>query len=191
MRVRFLSTFACTALLAVVAAAPAARAQMGDTQTGAPESSKPLPSPPAVATATIDGKSLSVKYNAPSMRGRTIMGELVPYNKVWRTGANAATTFVTPVALKIGSLKVPAGTYTMYTLPSSGTWTLIINKQNGQWGTEYSEAMDLGRTEMRMKPMTGTQEVMSLSFENTHGDSTELHVRWEKTDEYVKITRQD
>lgn len=190
MLIRSITTLACTAVLALATASPAI-AQSGTMAMGPADSTKPLASPPAVATTTIDGKTLSIKYNSPSMRGRTIMGELVPYNKVWRTGANAATTFVTPVALKIGSLKVPAGTYTLYTLPSSGTWTLILNRQNGQWGTEYNEAQDLGRTEMRMKPMSSPQELMSISFENTHGDSTELHVRWEKNDEYVKVNRQD
>ena len=79
---------------------------------------KPLASPAAVANASLGGKSLSVHYNAPSMRGRTIMGELVPYGKVWRTGANPATSFTTDADLMIGTLRVPAGRYTLYTLPA-------------------------------------------------------------------------
>ena len=80
------------------------------------------------------------------MRGRKIMGGLVPYGKVWRTGANPATTLITKANLKIGTLDVPAGTYTIYTLPNEDQWLLIVNKQTGQWGTVYHEDQDLGRT---------------------------------------------
>ena len=87
-----------------------------------------------------------------------------------------------------GYINVPAGTYTIYTVPGATQWQLIINKQNGQWGTEYHQDQDLGRTPMMSKPMSSPQEVMSISFENTHGKSTELHIRWEKSDEYVPVT---
>ena len=107
------------------------------------------PAPPAQASVTLDGKSVTIDYNAPSMRGRKIMGGLVPYGKVWRTGANPATTLKTAVNLKIGDLTVPAGTYTIYSLPSETTWKLIVNKQTGQWGTVYNQDQDLGRTDMR------------------------------------------
>lgn len=146
-------------------------------------------SPPADAHATLDGKSLTLKYSAPSMRGRVIMGGLVPYGEVWRTGANAATTFVTETALKIGDLDVPAGTYTIYTMPAAPgkPWQLIVNKQNGQWGTVYKPEMDLGRTALKHDDLPTPQEVMTLSFEKTGKRSTELHIKWEKTDEWVKI----
>ena len=150
---------------------------------------KPLPSPAAMASTTLDGKSIVIRYNAPSMRGRKIMGGLVPYGKVWRTGANPATTLVTAAHLKIGTLDVPAGTYTLYTLPGD-TWMLIVNKQTGQWGTVYNQDQDLGRTAMTGNPLAMPQEVMSLSFEHTHGHTTELHMKWEKTDEYVTVTAQ-
>jgi hypothetical protein len=122
------------------------------------------------------------------MRGRKIMGGLVPYGTVWRTGANPATTLITSVPLKFGTLLVPAGTHTLYTLPSEGTWLLIINNETGQWGLEYKPEMDLGRVPMQAKPVAAAQEVMSLSFEKTSANSTELHVRWETTDRYVTLT---
>jgi hypothetical protein len=122
------------------------------------------------------------------MRGRKIMGGLVPYGKVWRTGANPATTLITSVPLKFGSLLVPAGTHTLYSLPSADTWQLILNNQTGQWGLTYNQGMDLGRIPMQSKPMAAPQEGMSLSFENTTPTSTELHIRWETTDRYVVIT---
>ena len=77
------------------------------------------------------------------------MGGLVPYGQVWRTGANAATTLVTPRDLRIGDTPVPAGTYTLYTLPGESEWQLIINRQTGQWGTEYDQAQDLARIPMQ------------------------------------------
>jgi hypothetical protein len=150
---------------------------------------KPLASPAASASATIGGKSIMIQYNTPSMRGRKIMGDLVPYGQVWRTGANPATSFVTAGNLMIGSLMVPAGSYTLYTLPAApGTpWKLILNKQTGQWGTVYKQDMDLGRTPMRHGTMPAPQEMMSISFEHTTANSTELHIKWETTDEWVKI----
>ena len=146
-----------------------------------------MPSPPATAKVMLGGKELLVKYNKPSMRGRTIMGGLVPYGEVWRTGANPATTFITPVDLTIGTLKVPAGTYTLYSLPSATDWQLIVNKQTGQWGTEYSQDKDLGRVPMMKKKLGTPQEVMSISFENTSGSKTEMHVKWEMTDVFVPV----
>ena len=159
-------------------------------QTSADNAGKPLPSPPAKAEVQLDGKDISISYNAPSMRGRKIMGALVPYGKVWRTGANPATTLQTAVNLKIGTAEVPAGTYTLYTLPSPNTWKLIINKQTGQWGTQYDQSRDLARVDMRTNPLYPAQDKMSISFEHTHGNSTELHVRWETTDVWVPVVAQ-
>src|SRR6185369_4058509 len=100
------------------------------------KSKQPPLSPPAHTETTINGKKVSIDYSAPSMRGRKIMGELVPFGQVWRTGANSATTLKTETDLLIGGQKVPAGTYTIYSLPGENDWQLIINKQTSQWGTE-------------------------------------------------------
>jgi hypothetical protein len=124
------------------------------------------------------------------MRGRKVVGELVPYDKVWRTGANDATSFVTETNLTIGGKAVPAGSYTLYTLPGASQWLLIVNKQTGQWGTKYDESQDLARIPMKSGKLASPQERMSISFENTSGSSTELHVKWENTDESVTITAQ-
>jgi hypothetical protein len=148
----------------------------------------PLPSPPATASVTLGSGTIDIRYNTPHMRGRKIMGGIVPYGQVWRTGANPATTLITSVPYKFGNLLVPAGTHTIFSLPSAQSWLLIINNQTGQWGLTYTPSMDLGRTPMQAKPMTTPQEVMSLSFEHTTPTSTELHMRWETTDRYIKIT---
>ncbi len=149
-----------------------------------------LPSPPAVASVTLNGKAVTIHYNTPLMRGRKIMGGLVPYGKVWRTGANPATSLKTEVDLKVGGASVPAGSYTLYTLPSESTWMLIVNKQTGQWGTIYKQSEDLVRVEMQKKTLPQPQEKMSISFEKTHTGSTELHVRWETTDVSVPVMAQ-
>jgi len=156
----------------------------------APTAGAPLPSPAATASVTVAGGTIDIHYNTPHLRGRHLGGpEIVPYGKVWRTGANPATTIITSVPLKFGNLLVPAGTHTIYSLPTAGVWQLIVNNETGQWGTEYKPEMDLGRIPMKSKPMTAPQEVMSLSFESTTTNSTELHIRWETTDRYVTISK--
>lgn len=178
MLLRSLVLKTCTLVLAASSLAAVAQ-----------DAPKKLPSPPATASADLGSAAITITYNSPSIRGRKIMGGLVPYGQVWRTGANPATTIVTTADLKIGTLSVPAGTHTIYTLPGESQWLLIINNQTGQWGTEYTEAKDLGRTPLTSKPLSSPQEAMSISFEHTTPTSTELHVRWETTDEYVTITK--
>ncbi len=170
------------ALAAVIATIPTLSAQM--------QPDKPLPSPPAQAAVALADSHVSIDYSAPSMRNREIFGGLVPDGKVWRTGANAATTLKTDATLQIGSATVPAGTYTLYTLPSQDAWKLIINKQTGQWGTEYDEAKDLARVDMQKSPSVSSQEKMSISFENTAGKKTQLHIRWVNTDVWVPVVAQ-
>src|SRR5260370_10042081 len=110
---------------------------------------KPL-SPPAHAEGSVGGKKITVDYGAPSKRDRKIMGGLVPYGSVWRTGANAATALHAGGDVRIGNLVVPAGDYTLYTVPGEKEWTLIVNKETGQWGTEYDQKQDLGRVTMKV-----------------------------------------
>jgi hypothetical protein len=147
---------------------------------------KPL-SPPAKAEATIGGKTLSVAYNAPSKRGRAIMGGLVPYGKVWRTGANQATTLTTASDLMIGSLHVPAGTYTLFTIPGEKEWTLIVNKQTGQWGTNYDAAQDLGRVKMTVTPVKENVETFAIDLKPGKGSAGTLTMTWENTQASVPV----
>ena len=172
MFLRSLATAACCMLLATpsFAQAPA--------------------SPPATANVSLNGKDITIKYNSPRLKGRTIGSDIVPYGEVWRTGANPATTLITAANLKIGTLDVPAGTYTLFTLPSAKQWLFIVSKKTGEWGIPYPEGNDLGRTPMTSKPVASSQEDMSISFENTKGSSTELHVKWGTTDQYVTVKAQ-
>jgi len=169
MLLRSLATAACCTLLAATSFAQAPA------------------SPPATANVTLNGKAVTINYNSPRLKGRTIGSDIVPYGEVWRTGANPATTLITAGNLKIGTLDVPAGTYTLFTLPSAKQWIFIVSKKTGEWGIPYPEGNDLGRTPMISKPMSSSQENMSISFENTKGSSTELHVKWGTTDQYVTV----
>jgi hypothetical protein len=157
-----------------------------------PANQNPPLSPAVQASVTLNGKAITVDYCAPSLKGRQIGKDIVPYDKVWRTGANTATTLKTETNLRIGNLSVPAGTYTLYTLPSAQGWKLIVNKQTGQWGTVFNEAQDLGRVEMRQVAMTSPPvETFKITFENTEGNKTELHLIWGNTNVFVPIAATD
>jgi hypothetical protein len=128
-------------------------------------SAQGIPSPRDTTRATVAGAHLLVDYGRPSMRGRKIWGGLVPWDKWWRTGANAATTFVTDKPLAFGSLVVPAGTYTLYSVPrKSGPWLLVVNKQNGQWGTEYHQDSDLVRIPMTTAAVSSPVEKFAINI---------------------------
>ncbi len=122
-------------------------------------------SPRDTARATIGGAAVWIDYSRPSRRGRDIFGALEPWNKVWRTGANAATQLSTPVDLVIGGATVPAGKYTLWTLPTPSGWKLIINKQTGQWGTEYKPEQDLVRVDAKVETVATPIEQFTIAFE--------------------------
>lgn len=146
-----------------------------------PQDKSKRPSPPGTAECTINGKKVTISYSRPSIRGRKIMGELVPYGKVWRTGANEATTLTTEIDLNIGGAKVPAGAYTLYTLPSEGTWKLIINKQTGQSGTVYNQDQDLARVDMTKSEIKDPVEQFTISCNPNGKGPANLVMEWEKT----------
>ena len=132
-------------------------------------------SPPQEVKWASNAKSITINYNAPSKRGRAIMGGLVPYGQVWRTGANAATKLTTTTDIMLGSLHVPAGSYSLFTIPGEKEWTLIVNKQTGQWGTNHDAKQDLGRVKMTVTPLKTPVEqlkfdvsdkALALSWEN-------------------------
>ena len=151
---------------------------------------KPL-SPPGQASLTFsDGHKVTIDYSRPSMRNRKIFGGLVPYDQVWRTGANAATSLKTDVNLNIGGTNVPAGSYTLYTLPGVNSWQLIINKQTGQWGTRYDQSQDLARIPMKVTQRPSGLELFTISFDKTGPDSATLKLEWENTIASVAIKEQ-
>src|SRR5271169_4212666 len=127
---------------------------------GSAQDKSQRPSPPAQAVFHFaDGKTVTLDYSSPRAKGRKIFGELVPYGQVWRAGANEATTITTDTALTVGGKNVPAGTYTLFTIPNADKWTLIISKKTGEWGIPYpGEADDFVRTDMKVSKLPSTLE---------------------------------
>jgi hypothetical protein len=115
------------------------------------------------------------------MKGRKVMGELVPFGKVWRTGADEATTLTTDKELQIGGTIVPAGKYTLYTLPGQTDWQLIVNKQTGQWGTEYDQKQDLGRVPLKKTATSAPVEQLTISVDKSPAGGGLLRIAWENT----------
>jgi Protein of unknown function (DUF2911) len=141
------------------------------------------PSPPAKAETTINGQKVTIDYSQPSKKGREIFGELVPYGQVWRTGANEATSLTTGTDLVIGGTNVPAGKYTVYTVPQTDKWWLVINKQTGQWGTTYDQSQDLARIEMKVAKLDAPVEKFTISFP----DGNKLAIDWDATRAWVDV----
>jgi hypothetical protein len=154
---------------------------------GAQGAGGPVASPRDTARGTVAGAHLLVDYGRPSKRGRVIWGGLVPWGEVWRTGANAATTFVTDQDLVIGGTAVPAGTYTLYSVPSqSGPWLLVVNKQTKQWGIEYHPEQDLARIPMTTSPVSPAVEKFAISIV-PEGQGGAMHLAWDATQATVGI----
>jgi Protein of unknown function (DUF2911) len=149
---------------------------------------KPPLSPPAHAQCKFsDGKTITVDYSSPRMKGRKIFGGLVPYGEVWRTGANDATTFVSTAEVTIDGKDVPAGNYTIFTVPEQDKWTLIVNKHTGEWGIPYKyESEELARLPMQVSKTASSVEDFTISF-NPGGNSCTLQMSWENTQASAQI----
>ena len=163
-----------TADIAALAAAFAARDQSGQALAQTTRDT---------TRATVGGATLWIDYGRPVARGRTIFGPggIVPPGVVWRAGANQATHFRTDRDLTIGGATVPAGTYTLFTLPAAdGSWKLIINKQTNQWGTVYDPAQDLARVDLRVEPLSTPVERFTIAVE-PQGSTATLALSWDRT----------
>ncbi|MGE5803971.1 MAG: DUF2911 domain-containing protein [Gemmatimonadota bacterium] len=144
-------------------------------------------SPRDTARGTVGGADVWIDYSRPSRRGREIFGALEPWDKVWRTGANAATQFNTPVDLVIGGATVPAGKYTLWTLPSQRGWKLIINKQTGQWGAgaaSYDPAQDLVQVDAKVETLATPVETFTIAIE-----PAALTFAWDKYKYSVPVSK--
>ncbi len=137
-------------------------------------------SPPDSARASVAGVTVAVRYSRPSMRGRVVFGNVVPWNQVWRTGANEATVLETSADLTVAGTAVPAGKYSLWTIPSPTGWKLIVNKNTGQWGTEYDARYDLARLDMRVETLRQPVEQFTIAIE-PKGKGGVLKLEWEKT----------
>jgi hypothetical protein len=145
-------------------------------------------SPPADASATIAGQQIRVDYYTPSMHGRKIMGGLVPYGVVWCTGANWATKITTDVALDVNGLKLPKGSYSIWTLPNAKEWTLILNSETGQFHLDYDKTRDFGRTRMNLRVLPSPVETFKIQILPAGGNKGTLALSWENTEASVPST---
>ena len=138
------------------------------------------PSPPAMFTGTVDNAEIEIRYSQPAVRGRTIWGGLVPYDTVWRTGANAATHMTIGRPLHFDGLELPPATYTLFTTFSENEGTLIFNSQTNQWGTEYDPSLDVGRVPLERSTLDEPVERFTITAEDTP-EGGELHFDWNRT----------
>ena len=126
-------------------------------------------------------------YSRPGIKGRKIFGDLVPYGKVWRTGANSATRLKFADDVTIGGHSLKAGEYALFTVPGENEWDIIINKGAANWGTEYKQEDDLFRIKAKPMKMDGVVESFTMQFANVKPASMELHIMWDKTAVAVPI----
>ena len=147
-------------------------------------------SPRDTVHAMIGNAMVMVDYGRPHQRGRRIFGDVVPYGQVWRTGANAATQLITDHALVIGGTTVPAGTYTLWTLPSASGAELIINRQHGQWGTDYDPKQDLVRLPLTQSALASPMEQFTIRIDPSGSTGGTLRLQWEGTEYSIPFTVQ-
>jgi hypothetical protein len=147
------------------------------------------PSPAASASCDLGGgKTVKTDYSSPRMKGRKIYGDLVPFGQVWRTGANEATTFVASSDVVVGGKTVPAGSYTLFTVPAADKWTLIINKKTGEWGIPYKyESDELARVDMKVSKLPSPLENFTISYAKG-GMGCTMQIDWETTRASVDVT---
>jgi hypothetical protein len=138
-------------------------------------------SPHETAELALNGKKVTVTYGRPSMKGRKIMGGLVPFGQVWRTGADEATVLKTDADLTIGNLAVPKGSYAIFTLPSESGWKLIVNKVSDQWGAfNYDQKQDLGQVDMKVGKTSAPVEQFTITLAQADKGGA-MKLEWENT----------
>ncbi len=147
----------------------------------------PAPSPTETIKQDFGLSSVELTYSRPGIKGRKVFGDLVPYGKVWRTGANSATRIKFNDDVTIGGQALKAGEYAIYTVPNVGEWEIIINKGSANWGTDYKQEDDLFRVKVKPMKMDATAETFTMQFANIKPASMELHIMWDKTAVAVPI----
>jgi len=148
----------------------------------------PAPSPTQTIKQDFGLSAIELIYSRPAMKGRKIFGDLVPWNKVWRTGANNATRLKFTDDVMIGGKALKAGEYALYTVPGDKEWEIIINKGSANWGTNYKQEDDLFRIKAMPMKLTETVENFTMQFANVKPTSTDLHIMWDKTAVAIPIT---
>lgn len=143
----------------------------------------------STVTQRVGLTDVTIDYSRPNMRGREIFGGLVPYGKVWRTGANASTKIKFSDAVKIGDKDVPAGEYAFYTLPTANWWTIILSKDTKGWGAyDYKSDTDALRVTVKPTALADPVESFTIGFDNLKDDSATISLEWDKTRVPVELT---
>ena len=142
----------------------------------------PLPSPPQTIKQDFGVSSIELSYSRPGVKGRKVFGDLVPYAKVWRTGANNATTISFGDDVNIGTAKVPAGKYGLLTIPGKDNWTIIITKQLEVTNpADYKQESDVARLDVKPMSMRDKIETFTMQFANVKSSTCDLEMMWENT----------
>ena len=144
-------------------------------------------SPAETAKFDQNGLTVQVDYCRPYKKGREVFGQLLPFGKVWRTGANEATIFETKQNIKVGDKMLKAGKYTLWTIPNADKWTVILNNETGQWGTNYDETKDVLRVDVPTGKSAEMMEQFKINFATT-AVGTEMVLSWDTTEVKVPIS---
>lgn len=145
----------------------------------------------SVALALDSASVISVDFGRPSMRGRAIMGGLLPWGKIWRTGANLATHLHTTFDMTLGRMPIPRGTYTIYSIPDPVRWTIIVNNQTGQWGTQYDPRQDRARITVAPRTLTSPIDTFRITLAPAGRSAGTLRLAWERTVLEIPFERND
>lgn len=149
----------------------------------------PAPSPTQTINQQFALGTIEIKYSRPLAKGRKVFGDLVPVNKLWRTGANTATTIRFTDAVEIKGKKIDSGTYALYSVPGIETWDIILNKGINNWGIDgYSESQDVARFKIEPMKLSTKLESFTMQFDKVTAESCELQLMWEKTIVSIPIT---
>jgi hypothetical protein len=176
----FLTAAVCVLTAGVGFSQPPTGVPIADEPPGGSRPAQPPPlSPPAKTSVTISGQKITINYSAPSMRKRVVFGGLVPYDQVWRAGANDATMLHSSADLEFKGLLVPKGEYSVFVWPDPRQWQLIINKQTGQQGLEYHAERDLGRVPMEISHPPKRVETYKMTLTKAGGMQGQLTLAWE------------
>lgn len=154
----------------------------------APKVEFPAASPSCTLKQRVGLTDIEIDYSRPSVKGREIFGAMVPYGKVWRTGANQATKVIFSTPVKLNGTEVPAGTYALMTIPGKDEWTIIINKGSDQWGAyKYDEKADLVRFKSKPIALSKPIETFTIDFNDVRDDSSYLNLAWDRTLVPIKL----
>jgi hypothetical protein len=179
-------------LLLLIATLTLPRPASGCWTRGAAADAAQRSSPLDSASVQVGGATVKVCYGRPSARGRKVMGELVPFDRPWRLGANEATSIELPFAAELAGVRVPAGTYSLYAIPGASSWQVVVNRGVERWGIPLNDdvrAKDVGAGRVTTEAVATPVETLTLSFAPATANATELVVEWEKTRVRIPIRR--